>query len=198
MRVCQEISSLPIGVAVVLSNKATILGSQHEAKFKAKGYLYNYLVRWLLERFIAAAQRQARSDDVLVKVNFSRRAGTDYQHMKDYLLKLRAGLDVVKSPRNTDWGRLDIKGTRVENHKKSPGLQIADCVASAFFNGFEPNLYGNTEPRYAQILAPRLLNAREDALGEGLTLVPNLAASACSLEQRALVEACRQRRSPTG
>ena len=188
--VCQKLAALPLGIGVALSNKTTIPGTSHEAQFSQKGYLYNYLTRWLLERLLSAAKRQAGTDDVLVRPHFSRRAGTDYQQMKAYLTKLREGADVVKSPRLTDWSKLDIQGTRVENHSKSPGLQLADCVTSAFFNGFEPNLYGNTEPRYASILAPRLLNYRHGAVGEGLTLVPSVERSNCTEEQMDLIRKC--------
>lgn len=48
--VSQEIGKLPVGAAVTFSHKITLPGSQWEKTFQRKGYLYNYLVRWLLER----------------------------------------------------------------------------------------------------------------------------------------------------
>lgn len=193
---------MPIGVGVVLMNKQIIPGSEFEDRFSQKGHLYNELVAQSLKRFLTAASHKAGTDDYLVKVNFSRRAGTDYQHMKDYLIALRDTehrneRDGVENPMRTDWSKLDIEGTRVENHTKSPGLQLADCVASAFFNGFERNLYGNTEPRYAQTLAPRLLQFGTDPIGEGIALVPSIHRSSCSVEHRALLaELAKSERAP--
>ena len=51
--VAQEIAKLPIQAAIAFSHKATIPGSKFAPVFKQKGYLYNYLVRWLLERITA-------------------------------------------------------------------------------------------------------------------------------------------------
>jgi hypothetical protein len=63
----------------------------------------------------------------------------------------------------------------VENHSKWAGLQIADCITSAFFNAVEPNLYGNYETTYAKILKPRLIKSHSGAfLNCGVTPVPSL------------------------
>ena len=48
--ICQEIAQRPIHTCVTFSDKATIPGSQWARYFKRPGHLYNYLVRWLLER----------------------------------------------------------------------------------------------------------------------------------------------------
>ena len=39
-----------IGLSLAMSHKVTIPGTKWEAVFKQKNYLYNYLLRWLLER----------------------------------------------------------------------------------------------------------------------------------------------------
>lgn len=189
--VASELAKLPIGICIAASHKVTIPGSRYQDTFKQKGYLYNYLVRWQLERVIDAVQRASQEEQAVLRIVFSRRGGTNYQTMAEYLEKLRDGMDVIKSPRQTNWSVLDVKNIRVENHSKSPGLQLADCVTSSFFSGLEPNAYGNTESRYGRILSPKLLRRNQDALDEGLTIVPSLGSGKCSEEQIQFIQSCR-------
>ena len=173
--VCQEISALPIGACVTLSHKKTIVGSTSETTFKAKGYLYNFLIRWLLERVTEICHRRARGRPYAIKVVFSRRGGTDYQAMKDYLILMRDGNEVVQPYRSIVWSGLDIEKIAVENHSKWAGLQIADCITSAFFKAVEPNAYGNYEPAYAKLLKSRLIASPDGSiLNCGVTPVPAL------------------------
>ena len=190
--ISKTISDLPLGIGLTLSHKITIPGSKFADTFKEKGYLYNYLVRWLLERLIAAADKKAGAEPATLRAVFSRRGGTDYQSMKEYLQKIADGRDIVKAPRSTNWKVLDIENIAVENHSKSPGLQIADCATSAFFAGVEPNAYGNTEPTYGLILSPRLLNYKSDSHNRGITVVPNIGTSQCSPEQLKFLRLCRK------
>jgi Protein of unknown function (DUF3800) len=169
---CQEIAKIPVGICVALSHKITIPGSKHESIFKQKGYLYNYLVRWVLERVTAACAQKDRNGKI--RIVFSRRGGTDYNVMKDYLAMMRDGKEVILPVRSINWNVLDIDSIAVENHKRWAGLQIADCITSAFYFGVEPNPYGNYEPRYSQILKDRLIRSSGVALNCGLTPVPSL------------------------
>ena len=59
--------------------------------------------------------------------------------------------------RRIDWRLIDIDNIAVENHSKWAGLQIADCVTSAFFLAVEPNAYGNYEHSYAKLLRDRVI-----------------------------------------
>jgi hypothetical protein len=148
--VCQEIAKLPVSACLVCSHKATIPGTKWEAVFKKKQYLYNYLIRWLLERVTDYCA--AYGPEVSVKVIFSRRTGTDYQIMRDYLALMRDGRELIRPVRSIVWRVLDIDKIAVENHAKWAGLQIADCLTSAFFSALEPNAYGNYEHTYAHLL----------------------------------------------
>ncbi len=186
---CQEIARLPLHACVTLSHKITIIGTKYEPIFKKKGYLYNYLMRWLLERVTEFCQRDANNDRACLKVVFSRRANTDYQAMKDYLALLRDGNEKIRPARKIDWNVLDIENIVVEHHARWAGLQIADVVTSAIFMGFEPNPYGNYEHSYARILIPRLMRSRNGAiLNCGLTPVPAWNKCAADQEQLALIE----------
>lgn len=185
--VCQELAKLPIGVCVVMSHKITIPGSKFEEVFKKKGYLYNYLVRWLLERVTAACA--TRDLSVSVRIVFSRRSGTDYNVMKDYLLLMRDGKEKIQPVRSIDWRVLDIDAIVVENHSKWAGLQIADCATSAFYWAVEPNVYGNYESRYAELLSGKVLRSGGSALNNGVTPVPSLEKCLPDQKQRQFFEA---------
>ncbi|UOK72212.1 DUF3800 domain-containing protein [Ancylobacter polymorphus] len=172
--VCQEISVLPIGVSLAFSHKVTIPGTKWESIFKQKGYLYNYLLRWLLERVTMTCERAAGGDQCVLKIVFSRRGGTDYQAMKDYLCLMRDGNEVMRPVRSIRWNVLDIDTISVENHKKWAGLQLADCVTSAGFCALEPNRYGNYESSYARILRDRFIKQNGSIFNCGITPVPSL------------------------
>ncbi len=170
--VCQEIAKLPLGACLTLSHKVTISGSDFEDTFKKKGYLYNFMIRWLLERVTTACS--SKDSSCSIKLVFSRRGGTDYKSMKEYLELMRDGREALRPVRSINWNVLDIDAIAVENHSKWAGLQLADCIASAFFSAVEPNLYGNYEPNYALLLKRNLLRTKSNALNYGLTPVPSL------------------------
>ncbi len=192
--VCQEIASLPVGICVAFSHKVTIPGSRWEATFKQKGYLYNFLLRWLLERVSTTCYRKANPAPCLIKIVFSRRGNTDYQTMKDYLILMRDGKEQIQPIRSIDWRVIDIEQIAVENHSRWAGLQIADCATSAFFSAVEPNQYGNYEPAYGRMLKPRLIRSHAgDILNCGLTPVPSMHKSQLDAEQRAFFESFIQK-----
>jgi Protein of unknown function (DUF3800) len=69
-------------------------------------------------------------------------------------------------------GRID-QPTRVEE------LQLADLAASATAAAFEPDRFGNTEPRYLVEMAPRIYRHRGNLTSYGLKMHPwNAAAKA--------------------
>lgn len=165
----------PLGICVVGSNKITLLDHPKFEIFKQKGHLYNYLVRFLLERVTFLCAQAAKADNISnpsIKVVFSRRGGTDYHVMASYLKLMRDGKEVLASKRSINWNILDIDNIRVENHSKWAGLQIADAVTSAYFKALEPNFYGNYETSYALHLKSRLIKRNGKFLDCGLTLIP--------------------------
>lgn len=184
---CQAIGNFPLGAAVALSHKVTIPGTKYAAVFKQKGYLYNYLVRWLLERVTAACAAEKDRQPCSLRLVFSRRGGTDYHSMRDYLRLMRDGRELVRPVRSINWNVLNIEDLVVEDHSRWAGLQIADCITSAVWAGLEPNAYGNTEPRYAELLRPRFLNTRGNALNDGIVPVPSWHAAQPNEAQRAFL-----------
>ena len=186
----QDMARLPLGAALAMSHKVTIPDSKFAFQFKKPQYLYNYLTRWLLERLISACKEHAGEPNPVLHLCFSRRGGTDYEVMKTYLRKLARGGDIVKSPRKVDWSVLDIEGIEVENHSKRAGLQLADLVTSAFGSALEPNRFGNYEPRYGELLSPRLVRLNGTPKNAGLTVVPGLHAARCDDEQLKFLQNC--------
>lgn len=169
---CQHIAEFQLGAVVACSHKVTIPGSPWENVFSQPGYLYNYLVRWLLERVSSACARKDQGGKL--KIVFSRRRGTDYAIMKEYLRRMKDGREAVRPVRSINWSVVDIDSIVVENHSKWAGLQIADCVTSAFFRAVEPNQYGNYEPAYAKLLERNLIRRGGNALDYGLIPVPHI------------------------
>ena len=55
-------------------------------------------------------------------------------------------------------------------------LQLADLVASATASAFEPDTFGNTEPRYLREMAPRLYRHNGNLTSYGLKMHPWTAA----------------------
>ncbi|ASE39105.1 DUF3800 domain-containing protein [Brevundimonas vesicularis] len=184
---CQEIGGFPLGAAVMLSNKTTLPGSKFASTFKQKGYLYNYLVRWLLERVTLACEIAASNEPCRVRLVFSRRGGTDYHSMGEYLRLMRNGREFMPPVRSIRWNVLNVDDILVEDHSKWAGLQVADCITSAFWTAVEPNVYGNHEPAYAELLKSRLLQKDGNALNRGLTPVPSFTQARPTEAQRLII-----------
>ena len=170
------LSAKPFGVSVICSDKVEIcnLDARLYKKYKEKGHLYNYLTRFLLERLTSACARKAEraGKKAKLEVTFSRRAGTDYSVMRDYLFLMRDGKEKIPPVRSVDWSVLNPEDIKVENHSKRAGLQLADIATSATYAGLEPNLYGDVEARYAVAFANRFLKESGAIEHFGLTIVP--------------------------
>lgn len=172
----QLLADKKLGACVICSDKSTIneLPARKLEVYKQKGHLYNYLVRFLLERTTNACRTKSRlkGNNCRVFVTFSKRGGTDYKIMRDYLYLMRDGREKIQPVRSIDWSVLNPEDIHVEDHSKRAGLQLADVVTSATYCAFEPNSYGNTEERYANILRDRYIKERSKIEGCGITLVP--------------------------
>lgn len=120
-----------------------------------------------------------------LKVIFSRRGGTDYQSMRDYMILMRDGRERIRPVRSIDWTVFSPDNIKVENHSLWAGLQLADVATSATAAALEPNTYGHYEPRYANLLVKRYLAKNKAVLNTGLTLVPPIGKSPLDDAQRA-------------
>jgi hypothetical protein len=104
-----------------------------------------------------------------------------YDSFREYLERLKAdGSGEVR----IHWPVIDIDAVDAADHSRSASLQLADAVASAFATGFEPDRYGNCEPRYAETLKPITYNRGKNYLSYGVKMVPNH--DKCNLDQQQL------------
>ncbi|MFF8834339.1 DUF3800 domain-containing protein [Streptomyces sp. NPDC015130] len=103
---------------------------------------YLYTLRYLLERLSWFA-RDSRSVLTFTLAHIVR--------MK--LAKLRA-YEAALQVEGTQicWAALDPTGGRMDQPSRVEMLQVADIAASATFAAFNPDKYGNTEPRYLREL----------------------------------------------
>lgn len=184
---CKTLAQKPFHACLTMSHKVTLVGSRWESVFKQKNYLYNYLLRWLLERVTAFCNDSSDVKASSLRVVFSRRESTDYQSMADYLASIRDGREMVKPIRTINWKVFDVANISVENHSKWAGLQIADCISSAFYNALEPNVYGNYETGYARLLRSKLIKTNNSVVNSGFTIVPSAWNAALDAEQMAFV-----------
>lgn len=143
---CQRIAKFPLRAFSVMSNKTTI----EKGVYTEKNQLYHYVTRHLIER-ISWLCRDLRprvpEGDGRVKIIFSRKKGMNYPHFQNYLRSLQ---DKKDENIKIHWPVTDIDAVEAQDHSRRAGLQIANCIATAFREAVDPNRYGNTESRYAK------------------------------------------------
>lgn len=179
---CDKISAhparFPARFVAVMSNKTTIQSHPRKDLFTDKNTLYQYLCRYLVERISDYCRRRSPKIDFgdgTVKIIFSRRGGMSYDAFRQYLYKLKNIQDNGQDGPQIYWPAIDIEAVDALDHKNRAGLQFADVVASSFSAAVEPNFYGGFEPRYAKLLAPRVLFSTDGYyLGHGIKPVPSL------------------------
>lgn len=177
---CRLLAEKRFGACVICSDKRQILllkdtKPELYEKYKTNGHLYNYLVRFCLERLTAACAIKSRGKPCKLYVTFSKRHSTNYQAMRDYLYLMRDDREVIKPVRSINWNVLNPEDIRVENHSNRAGLQLADVITSATYQAFQENLYGDVETRYISILDKRFLKENNSIRDCGITLVPKSA-----------------------
>jgi hypothetical protein len=172
----QTIASKPVRALSVLAAKEPI----PKDIYGEKNQLYFYMTRYLIERlsWLCRDHRpHAREGDGRVAITFSRRGGMQYDSFRNYLELLKMDEEV-----RIHWPVIDIHAVTAADHSASASLQLADAIASAFAAGFEPDRYGNCEPRYAETLKPVTYNRNKNYLSYGVKIVPKY--EECNLDQQ--------------
>jgi hypothetical protein len=180
--VCALIARMPLKLFCVCSNKRNMRqydNPRAASRMHSKQWLYNFLVRLLIERVtsaVAAHSEENFGERRYVKFVFSRRGGHSYSQTKAYhelmRLQARAKTTVLKY-RIPTWSVMSMSLIEVADHNVNAGLQIADCVASAFYTACDDL---DTGPRYilpAQRLKPRMAEEHGRIADFGLVLQPN-------------------------
>lgn len=174
---------MPIMAISILNNKVAI-PEESKMILSDKSVFYWYTTRHIIERvswFCDECGRDEDDGDGTVKLVFSNRGGLKYDEFGDYLRVLKKQTTQIR------WNVINIDAIEVYHHAARAGLQFADCVASAFSAAVEPNFYGFNEPRYAEMLAPRVYCRKGNYLSYGIKVLPNLS-DGLSAAQKAFFE----------
>lgn len=179
---CHFIAKMPIQLFCVCSNKRNMREYDNPLaakKMHSKQWFYNFLVRLLLERVTSAVAAHSLINFGThrhVKFIFSRRGGHSYSQTKAYheILRLQSRAQTaVLRYRMPIWSVMHMDLVEVDNHDLSAGLQLADCVASAFYTACDDL---DTGPRYlspAKRLEPKMARENGRIADFGLVLQPN-------------------------
>jgi hypothetical protein len=168
----------------LLSNKKNMKGHTNPraaAKSPAiskNQYFYNYCARLLLERMTDYAYRHSMAacgKPRLTKIIFSNRDGHAWGHVSAYIEILkqqaRSG-DTYLDKRTINWKVVDWRLIDVEPHTLNAGLQLADVVASSFYQAVDILPPTRWNPENAQYLRPRVAKEGGLYLDYGVALQP--------------------------
>jgi hypothetical protein len=178
--VCSSMAKLPLRAFVLASNKKNMrqYRNPRAERLKSQQWFYNFCLRMLLERVTHFCFEHAKSEgatDRLLKIVYSERGGHSYGQTVAYqeLLKSqsKAGT-LLLTKRRIFWEVLDWRLTEAASHKSSAGAQLADIVASSFYQAVDtlpPTKWDNS---YAKLLKPRIATDDGVYLNYGLALQP--------------------------
>lgn len=198
---CKFLAKYPARAFAVCSYKRTMQNHSNPRAEAAHGnsqYLYNFLIRHLLERVTDfCEQDQLRAGESVVrplKVIFSHKGGHRYGQMKAYLelLKLQAVANsTILKARQIRPQYIRFNLIEYHPHFRFAGLQLADVVASAVYQGVDTSSR-NWSCKPAKALAPIIageeLQKRPSKVRAdyGLTLIPRPEAAQLPIAQQTL------------
>jgi len=172
VRYAQIITGLQTRVIGICAHKPSLLEPE---KFRQRYRLYFYAVRYLVERISWLARDRYNpgkwGGDGKVELLFSNRQGMSYDEMREYLRLLERQKESGQDIR-IEFDRIPIDKLKTQTPGRSMGLQLADAVAGIFFNALERDNFGNTEPRYLNIISPVLYRNQAVVKGNGFKIVP--------------------------
>lgn len=93
----------------------------------------------------------------------------DYPEFQGYLRRLR---DARESEIKIHWPVIDIDGVEARDNGQRYGLQLADIAIGGLRSALEPDVYGNVEPRFAEMLKRHVYERSGNYLSYGAKLVP--------------------------
>lgn len=174
------ISLLPLRGFVVCSNKKNMRGHENRnaAKIPSQEWFYNWCLRLLLERvtgFCASRTQLDHGKTLPIKIEFSRRGGHRYSQTRAYSLYLdhqrKAGSTFLeKRVVRTDMLTTDLMFDYP--HESRAGLQLADVIASAFYQAADCLGPGKWDTAPAKALAAIMAAENGSQLDFGVSLQP--------------------------
>ncbi|HEY4114824.1 MAG TPA: DUF3800 domain-containing protein [Rhizomicrobium sp.] len=179
--------SLPIRCFVVCSNKKNMRGyvNPHPgwANMLTVDWFYAWMTRVVLERvthFVRMKSVQDYGTVQKVKLVFSERGGLSLNQMGEYYgwIQMQSENEKLFLPwGDLQWDTLDQHLLRVRQHQRIAGLQLADIVASSFYQACDKRDFPRCDPLCAKVLEPRMgryPDRRGRYSGYGVKLLPNL------------------------
>lgn len=177
--VCDLVGALPIKAFAVCSNKLNMrqYHNPRAAIFGSKQWFYNYCVRLLIERvtdmcFRSSMRHSGKAENL--KVIFSQRGGHSYGQTKAYWQKLKAqaaGGTTLLNKREIRHQVLKFNLVDYVPHNQVAGLQLADIVASSFYQAVNSN-GPRWETRHALRLQKAMAHEKNVIADYGLVLQP--------------------------
>lgn len=140
-KACATLAELPVRAFCVCSNKKNMRrhNNPRASKIPSQEWFYNWCIRLVLERVSDWCKRHSIKESGAVrraKVIFSERGGHSYSQTKAYQYYIgqqsQSGTLYLQK-RDIKWDVLDWSLMESQPHHQSAGLQLADIVASAFY-----------------------------------------------------------------
>jgi hypothetical protein len=167
--VCQKFVESPVKLFAVCSNKKNMRQYKNErAEARSnplftKQTFYNFCIRLILERitdFVLHDSMLKYGEPRYVKCYFSKRGGHNYGHLSNYLFdtlfnQARSRTTLLKR-REIKWQVIHRRLQEPVVHTGNAGVQLADIVASAFFQAVDILPPTNWDIRNAKMLRDRM------------------------------------------
>lgn len=176
---CKAVASLPVRAFVILSNKKNMrrYDNPRASKIPSQQWFYNWCIRLLLERTSHWCDWHAKGEfgsPRQMKILFSQRGGHLYSQTKAYYhyiqQKGRSG-PLFLDKRHIAWDVVNWDLMEEAQHRDVAGLQLADVVASAFFQAAD-TLNSKWSPVHAKELYAIVARENGEARDFGVTLMP--------------------------
>lgn len=192
--VCREAAALPVRFFVVMSNKKNMQNyKNHILAGDRKSWLYWWMTRLLMERvtkFCGQWSRKYHDKPKSLEIIFSRRGDLKYNDLLDYFIKLwvQTENDRLFLRGEMDWSVIDLSEIYAVPHSERAGLQLADVVASSFFQSVTLSK-GKCNSSFAKALKPRVRRCPSDNGGDrfvgfGVKPMPSIDMMGLTLPQR--------------
>jgi len=161
------IGALPIRGFVLLSNKKNMQGYKNPRVEAARGastqeYFYNFCIRLLLERVTLFTETISLREHKVAKhleIVFSERGGLRYSQTIAYLSLLQEqarSKTTYLDTREIRWRVIHPALISSVPHGRSAGAQLADPIASAFYQATNTDGTSSWDPTFATLLKPRM------------------------------------------
>jgi hypothetical protein len=193
-QVCETIGEKPLRCFVAMSNKKNMEGHRNDRPFPEPNWFYQWMTRILLERvteFCQAVNEQSAQEPKTLRVVFSRRGGLSLHRLRQYLglVKFQGETNSLYiNTKKLSGSVLDPKEFRIFDHKMRAGLQLADAVASAFYQAVTLDKEGACDPQFAKLLRPTMYHRRKRFIENGIKPFPTLRQMDLAPAQREIFE----------